>query len=179
MAWEITTDELLKKYTSGKRNFAGAEVVRTSECGRNFIDLEGVVLRDINLRGADLSYADLRGADLSGADLFGASLIEARLDDAIIRNANLEGVNLCRCNLTNADLTGTILTYMNAVDAVFHGTQLTPFEHAIVIGADFRDATPALHDMICRAMNVIWDTIMPDGTIERGPYFGDWKSISK
>jgi uncharacterized protein YjbI with pentapeptide repeats len=70
MVWEITTEELLKKYTSGKRNFAGAVVVRKSECGRNYIDLEGAVLRDINLRGADLSFADLRRADLSGADLF-------------------------------------------------------------------------------------------------------------
>lgn len=179
MAWEITTEELLKKYTSGKRNFAGAVVIRERGYGRNYIDLKGAVLRDINLRGADLSFADLRGADLSKADLFSASLIEARLEGAIIRDANLECVNLYQCNLTNADLTGTVLTYMNAVDAIFRGAQLTPFEHAILIGTDFRGATPALHDMICRGMNVIWDTIMFDGTIEHGPYFGEWKSISK
>ncbi len=179
MAWEITTEELLKRYTSGKRNFAGAVVIREEECGRNYIDLEGAVLRDINLRGADLSFADLTGADLSGADLFGASFIEARLDNAIVRDANLECVNLCRCNLTNADLTGSNLTHMNAIDAVFRGAMLTPFEYAILIGADFRGATPPLEDMICRAMNVIWDTIMFDGTVQSGPYFGEWKSISK
>jgi uncharacterized protein YjbI with pentapeptide repeats len=110
---------------------------------------------------------------------FSASLIEARLEGAIIRDANLECVNLYGCNLTNADLTGTALNYMNAVDAIFRGAQLTPFGHAILIGADFRGATPALHDMICRGMNVIWDTVMFDGTIECGPYFGEWKSISK
>jgi uncharacterized protein YjbI with pentapeptide repeats len=179
MAWEITTEELLKKYTSGKRNFAGAVVIRERGYGREFIDLEGTVLRNINLRGADLSFADLRGADLSEADLFSASLIEAQLEGAIIRDANLQCVNLRLCNLTNADLTGTQLTYMNAVDAIFRGAQLTPFEQAILIGADFRGATPALHDMICRGMNFICDTIMFDGTVERGPYFGEWKSIRK
>ncbi|MHC5826396.1 MAG: pentapeptide repeat-containing protein, partial [Nostoc sp.] len=132
MAWEITTEELLKRYTSGKRNFAGAVVIRERGYGREFIDLEGAVLRDINLRGADLSFADLRGADLSRADLFGASLIEARLDGAIIRDANLKSVNLRRCNLTNADLTGTILDYMNATAAVFRGAALTPFEQAVL-----------------------------------------------
>ncbi|MEH2232015.1 MAG: pentapeptide repeat-containing protein [Nostoc sp.] len=179
MAWEITTEELLKKYTSGKRNFAGAVVVRERGYGRNYIDLEGAVLRNINLRGADLSFADLRGADLSEADLFSTSLIEARLDGAIIRDANLQCVNLRLCNLTNADLTGTALDYMNAIGAVFRGAKLTPFEHAVLIEADFRGATPALHDLICSGMNFIYKTIMFDGTRESGPYFGEWKSISK
>ena len=71
------------------------------------------------------------------------------------------------------------MTHMNAVDAVFRGAMLTPFEYAILIGADFRGATPPLEDMICRAMNVIWDTIMFDGTVQSGPYFGEWKSIRK
>jgi len=179
MAWEITTEDLLKRYTSGKRNFAGAAVIRDSEVGRNFIDLEGAVLRDINLRGADLSFADLRGADLTGADLFGSSLIEARLDDAIIRDANLRCVNLSRCNLTNADLSETILDYINAIGTTFCGAMLTPFEHAVLIEANFRGATPALEDLICRGMNFIYKTVMFDGTLERGPYFGEWKPISK
>ncbi|EAZ94290.1 pentapeptide repeat-containing protein [Crocosphaera chwakensis] len=179
MVWEITTDELLKKYTFGERNFAGAVVVRESGCGRNWIDLEGAVLRDINLRGADLSEADLRKADLTGADLFSACLIEARLEGAIIRNANLECANLYLCNLTNADLTDTDLNFINATQAIFCGAKLTPFSNATLIEADFRDATPALHDLICRGANFICDTIMFDGTIEKGPYFGDWKSISK
>ncbi|WP_414528419.1 pentapeptide repeat-containing protein [Nodularia chucula] len=179
MVWEITTEELLKRYTSGKRNFAGAVVVRKSECGRNYIDLEGAVLRDINLRGADLSFADLRLADLSGADLFGASLIEARLDGAIIRDANLQCVNLCGCNLTGADLVGISWHHANAIDAIFRRARFSGGgENNVFICADFRDASIA-HDAICRAMNVIWDTIMPDGTIQNGPYFGEWKSISK
>ncbi|MEH2247294.1 pentapeptide repeat-containing protein [Nostoc sp.] len=179
MAWEITTEELLKKYTSGKRNFAGAVVIRERGYGRNYIDLKGAVLRDINLRGADLSFADLRGADLSKADLFSASLIEARLDNAIIRDANLECVNLCGCNLTNADLTGSILYYINAIGAVFRGAILTPFEHAVLIKADFRGAGPARCNWICSGMNVIWDTIMFDGTVLHGAYFGNCDSISK
>ena len=34
MVWEITTEELLKKYTSGNRNFAGAVVVRSKTSGQ-------------------------------------------------------------------------------------------------------------------------------------------------
>jgi uncharacterized protein YjbI with pentapeptide repeats len=179
VAWEITTDELLKKYTSGKRNFARAVVIREKGYGRQFIDLEGAILRDINLRGADLSFAELRGADLSGADLFSASLIEAQLDGAIVRDANLNCVNLCRCNLTNADLTGSSLHYVNAIDANFRGARiLHGGEHNVFIGTNFQ-GTSIPQDGICRAMNVIWDTVMPDGTIQRGPYFGEWKSIRK
>ena len=65
MAWEITTEELLKKYTSGKRNFAGAVVIRERGYDRQFIDLEGAVLRGINLRGCDSSFADLKGSEWS------------------------------------------------------------------------------------------------------------------
>lgn len=179
MAWEITTEELLKKYTSGKRNFAGAIVIRERGYDRQFIDLECAVLRDINLRGADLSRADLSGADLSGADLFSASLIEARLDGAMIKDANLDCVNLCRCTLTNADLTGSSLHYVNAIDANFRGAKIFfGGEHNVFIGTNFQ-GTSIPHDGICRAMNVIWDTVMPDGTIQRGPYFGEWKTIRK
>ena len=174
MVWEITTEELLKKYTSGKRNFAGAVVVRSKTTGRSYIDLEGVVLRDINFRGADLSFADLRGADL-----FGASLIEARLDGAIIRDANLECVNLFRCYLIGADLVGSHLYQTSAIGAIFRKAKFSGGgEHNVFICADFRDASIA-HDAICRAMNVIWDTIMPNGTVQSGPYFGEWKSIRK
>jgi uncharacterized protein YjbI with pentapeptide repeats len=179
MAWEITTEELLKKYTSGKRNFAGAVVIREKGYGREFIDLEGADLRDINLRGADLSFANLSGANLTGADLFAASLREARLDGAIIRNANLECVNLFRSYLIGADLIGSNLYHANAIGAIFREARfLYGGEHNIFICADFRGASIA-HDAICRGMNVIWDTIMPDGSIERGPYFGEWKSITK
>ncbi len=179
MVWEITTEELLKKYTSGKRNFAGAEVIREKGCGRSYIDLEGAILRDVNFRGADLSFADLRGADLSRTDLFGASLVEARLDGAIIRDANLECVNLFRCYLIGADLVGSHLYQASAIGAIFRKAKfLYGGEHNVFIRADFRDASIA-HDAICRAMNVIWDTIMPDGSVQSDPYFGEWKSIRK
>lgn len=179
MAWEITTEDLLKRYTSGKRNFAGAAVIRDSEVGRNFIDLEGAVLRDINLRGADLSFANLRGSDLTGADLFGAFLTEACLDSAIIRDANLEGVNLSRCDLTNADLTGSLIYCANAILAKFCGAKLTRFGDVILIKANFRGATPALDHWICRGTNVVWNTILPDGTLVKGPYFGNWEWMRK
>ncbi len=158
MVWEITIEDLLKKYTSGKRNFAGAVVIKENECGRNYIDLEGAVLRDINLRGADLSFADLKGADLSGADLFGASFIEARLDNAIVRDANLECVNLFRCYLIGADLVGSHLYQANAIGTIFRKARfLYGGENNVFIRADFRGASIP-HDAICRAMNKLLRT---------------------
>jgi uncharacterized protein YjbI with pentapeptide repeats len=91
----------------------------------------------------------------------------------------LECVNLFRSYLIGADLIGSNLYHANAIGAIFREARfLYGGEHNIFICADFRGASIA-HDAICRGMNVIWDTIMPDGSIERGPYFGEWKSITK
>jgi uncharacterized protein YjbI with pentapeptide repeats len=177
--WEITTEDLLKKYTSGKRNFAGAVVIREKGVGRLGIDLEGAILRDINLRGADLSYADLRKADLTGADLFGACFTEACLENAIIREANLEGVNLTYCNLRGADLTGSYLVNAYAFCANFRGAIMTPPEGCIFKEADFTGITPPYYDMIDRALNFLFRTTMPDGTFIEGPELGEWKPITK
>jgi uncharacterized protein YjbI with pentapeptide repeats len=180
MPWEITAEELLARYADGERDFRGIELIQSEGVPLDSsIDLEGAILRDINLRGAYLRQADLCGADMCGADLFGAYLERAWLDRAIVRDANLFSANLSWCHLTEADLRGTDLNHMNASRAIFCGAKLTPFEYAILIEADFRGATPGLHDLICRGMNFIYKTIMFDGTVEQGPYLGEWKSISK
>src|SRR5262245_27792377 len=55
----MDTDELLKRYAKGRRDF------------------RGVILRGLNLHEADLSGTDLREADLTGAMLSGADLSNA------------------------------------------------------------------------------------------------------
>ncbi|MBA3921357.1 MAG: hypothetical protein H0X31_06525 [Nostocaceae cyanobacterium] len=54
MVWKITTDDLLAQYNTGKRNFAGIELIPYGD--DSAIDLDGVVLRDINLRGSQKSH---------------------------------------------------------------------------------------------------------------------------
>lgn len=179
MVWKITTDELLARYKAGERNFAGVELLRIiGEMGEidgvdgQITGLEGANLRDINLRGANLEKVDLSGADLTGADLFGAYLGEAGLVKTILRDANLFSANLSCATLNGADLTGAILTQMNASSASFIGAIMNYFEYSVLIDANFRGATGKLS--LRGHFNLIWDTTMPDGTVEKGPYC-KWK----
>ncbi|WP_414527041.1 pentapeptide repeat-containing protein [Nodularia chucula] len=178
MVWKITTDELLARYNAGERNFAGVEILRiVGEMGeRDGVDgqitgLEGADLRGINLRGANLEKLDLSGADLTGADLFGAYLGEAGLVKTILRDANLFSANLSSATLNGADLTGSDLSQVNASSAVFIGATIGYFEYAVLIDANFQGAIGML---INGHFNLIWDTTMPDGTVEKGPYC-KWK----
>ncbi|MHC5718862.1 MAG: pentapeptide repeat-containing protein [Nostoc sp.] len=178
MVWKITTDELLTRYKAGERNFAGVELLRIiGEMGEidgvdgQITGLEGADLRDINLRGANLEKVDLSGADLTGADLFGAYLGEAGLVKTILRDANLFSANLSWATLNGADLTGANLSRVNASSAVFIGAKVGHFEYADLTQANFRDSTANNAYGLCRSFNLIWRTIMPDGSIEEGPYY--------
>lgn len=170
----ITAEDLLQRYANGKRDFRGIELIQSEGVPQDcMIDLEGAILRDINLRGAYLRQADLTGADLTGADLSGVSLESAWLKRAIIRDANLYSANLSWCDLTEADLRGTDLNHMNASRATFCGANIGGFSYAILAHANFRSADVSQTN-ICSFYNLIWETIMPDGSVERGPYW-KWK----
>jgi uncharacterized protein YjbI with pentapeptide repeats len=178
MVWRITTDELLERYKAGERNFNGIELIRiVGEMGeRDGVDgqitgLEGADLRGINLRGANLEKVNLSGANLTGADLFGAYLGEAGLVKTILRDTNLFSVNLSHAVLTGADLTGANLSQTKAVSAVFIGAKIGYFEYADLTQANLQGAIGML---IKGHFNLIWDTTMPDGTVEKGPYC-KWK----
>lgn len=172
MAWEITTTELLERYAVGERNFAGIELLPppgVSNDARSGIDLEGAILRDINLRGADLSYAELTGADLTGADLFGAYLEMAVLEGAIIKDANLRGASLRWCRLDRVNFDGSELTHINAACATFREAYIPYISYSILAQANFQGAHVAV-STICGKANFIWETILPNGTIEKAAY---------
>ncbi|MBW4559043.1 MAG: pentapeptide repeat-containing protein [Trichormus sp. ATA11-4-KO1] len=177
MVWRITTDELLARYKAGELNFNGIELIRiVGEMGeRDGIDgqitgLEGADLRGISLRGANLEDVDLSGANLTGSDLFGAYLGGAGLVKTILRDANLFSANLNHATLTGGDLTGANLSHVNAISTVFIGAKVGHFEYADLTQANFRDSTANAYGL-CRSFNLIWRTIMPDGSIEEGPYY--------
>jgi len=174
MAWEITAEELLARYADGERDFRGIELIQSEGVPLDSsIHLEGAILRDINLRGAYLRQANLCRSDLTGADLFGVSLESAWLKRAIVRDANLHSANLSWCDLTEADLRGTDLNHMNASRATFCEANIGGFSYAILAHANFRSADVS-ETNICRFGNLIWETTMPNGTVERGPYW-KWK----
>ena len=179
MAWKITAEELLARYTDGERNFAGVTI--TSISNRLCPYLEGVNLQDINLRGADLSDWNLREINLTGAKLFGACLENVCLNDAIVRNADLRNVDLSFATLYKADFTNSILSGMKAISTTFDRAKLPRygFERAVLIDCSFEGVIPAKYDLICRANNFIYDVTMFDGTVEQGPFFGEWKGICK
>ena len=70
----MDTDELLKRYADGKRDF------------------RGVILRGQSLHEADLSGIDLRESDLSGVRFIGVNLSRANLVPTL-RGANEKAVS--------------------------------------------------------------------------------------
>jgi len=167
----ITAEELIVRYDEGERNFAGITLAHLGRDQKG--ELQGISLQGINLRGADLLDAPLSGVDFSGADLTGAILREANLENAVLRKATLYSANLFWCCLVKADLTDAVMDQINATCANFRSAKMPNFgfERAILIETNFQGVNIS-NKIICRQGNLIWDTIMPDGTVEKGPYEG-------
>ncbi|WP_228021482.1 pentapeptide repeat-containing protein [Vasconcelosia minhoensis] len=175
MVWELTPEELLIRYDYGERDFRGIKLIESErDINGEQVTLRGADLREINLRGSYLREVDLTEANLTGADLSGICLESAVLKRAIIKDACLHSANLHWCIFDEADLTGTVLNHMNACSAFFRNVKIGPFEYAVLADANFNGAmTP--NQLLCRGGNLIWDTVMPDGSIVAGPQFGDGK----
>ena len=178
MTWKITTYELLTRYNAGERNFAGVELIVDQE--RNVEDtpydihgLEGADLRGINLCGANLQNVILERANLTEANLFGACLARADLSDAIAIKANLCSANLSRSGCQRADFTNADLSLVNAVVTSFAGAKFGFIENAVLASANFKGSNIS-KDTLCRYGNLICETVMADGSIESGFYYGHW-----
>lgn len=174
MVLKMTPEKLVGRYLQGERDFRGIKLIQSPlDVKGNEIDLRGLCLRDIDLSGACLKKVDFTGADLTRINLFGAVLEQACLKRAIIKDANLYSANLRWCDLTEADLRGSILDHINATCAYFdRAINIGAFEYAILADASFQDAHIP-DQLICRGGNLIWRTVMPNGTIEVGPQYGD------
>lgn len=167
--WRMTAEELIVRYDAGDRNFAGVELIQDQP----YIDLAELDLRGINLRGAMLRSADFTGANLTGADMTGAFLSCAKFDNAIVRDASLFAATVKEVRFWETDLKGSCLSYISASNAVFCRAKLDGgFERCRLDRANFQDAT-LTPNLICRGGNLIWETVMPDGSIVHGPQYGD------
>jgi uncharacterized protein YjbI with pentapeptide repeats len=161
----MDTEELLRRYAAGERDFAGIMLSHTG-CK----SISGADLRQINLRGAILSHiridnTDLRGADLRGTQMVRSRLTQVDLSEADLRFASLTHMKWLDVNLTYASLqqANLIRTYLRA--DLFY----TNLEGTILTNTSLRGSTNIrpfrVHDAL------IWNLEMPDGTIDVGPRF--------
>ena len=95
----IDRDELLRRYQSGERCFAGAK-----------LDSITLDLRNSNLERADFSgsfiFADFAGANLRGAVFANANVKTCDFSNADLRDAVFTGAALCATTFIDAKLEG-------------------------------------------------------------------------
>ena len=96
-----SSDELLRRYSSGERYFAESELDNANYDLRN-VNLEGVDLSQsfitayfcgANLRGANFSNSNVKTCDFSDADLRNADFSGAALEATTFKGAILDGAN--------------------------------------------------------------------------------------
>ena len=143
-------EEILEKYSAGKRDFSGLNLFEANLSGINLsgANLTGVNLSVANLSGANLTNANLTRAKLNIAKLNGAHLEGSNLNEADLNVANLVLVDLkrarmigakliraelIRANLSEADLTGANLNGATLTEATLRKTNLS--------GANLRGAS--------------------------------------
>ncbi|MBF2025997.1 MAG: pentapeptide repeat-containing protein [Oscillatoriales cyanobacterium C42_A2020_001] len=130
----MNSEDLLKQYATGERNFPAAKLSEAN--------LSGVNLSRANLSGANLSVANLCGSNLSEANLSKAKLNVAKLSGANLSKANLEETNLNVANLTLADLSHAELRHASLVRAEMARAELSAanLSYANLSGVDLKDA---------------------------------------
>lgn len=180
MAWGITAKELLEIYGAGERNFTGVELIEdktpdSRDCASEIYGLEGADLRGINLCGANLQGVVLEVTNLSEANLFGACLCAADLSYAVLKRADLRSINLMGASCKGANFTGANMSLINATQTGFIDAQIVGafLENAILVCASFK-GSDTYKRAICQCGNLIYNTTMPDGTIESDFYWGHW-----
>ena len=171
----VSPSDLLGRYSSGERNFAGISFFVNTKPGTMLCEvdlsdiiLSGAYLSNITMHETDFSKATMIGtylvdsrlymSDLSGADLTGANLSGAYLGYTNLRKANLTGANLTGANLTGADMTDVFLESANLSQVDLSRIKLY-------------DKLPRTFGAFCAENALLWETILPDGTIERGPRY--------
>ena len=106
---KLSTNELIRRYAVGERNFINANLRCTL--------LNELNLSKVNLSWAKLSWANLNGTNLSGADLTAADIREANLSQAKLSQTYLVRTNLTKANLWLADLRGADLSQADLREA--------------------------------------------------------------
>lgn len=147
---EMSASELLERYATGERNFAGICVY-----GGTRVDLCGATLSDANFCGSVLRGAMI-GTDFTRSDLIGAELIQVNLRNAILHRTTLYRATLAQSILSGADLTLASLIYAELDNTVMENTNLCK---ASLIGSSGVDVESWL-EQGC----IFCHTTLPDGS---------------
>ncbi|MBW4560456.1 MAG: pentapeptide repeat-containing protein [Mojavia pulchra JT2-VF2] len=131
---QLKTDEFLRRYALGERNFINANL-RCAEL--SFLSLSAINLSRSKLSLANLSGSNLTKADLTAADIQDANLADTNLSQSRLFRANLSRANLLRANLKGADLSHVCLCDANLSQADLRGANLS---QADLSGADLTGA---------------------------------------
>ncbi len=165
----IPLQEVVERYQAGERNFAGIGLY--SQASRMLKDAD---LSGINLSGADLSQIKLEKTNLSGACLRGTDFVYSDLRSVNLSHADLSHANLRCCYWINVDfshacMARAVLFESELTDANLFGTNL---EAIILIHSCLKGAIKSDPFRIGGAF--IWNSMMPDGSMDLGPRFVDY-----
>jgi len=144
---QMSASELLERYASGERNFAGIRVWGDK--------LDGAILSNANFSGSVLR-GSMVGTDFTRSYLIGAELIQVNLRNAILQRTKLYRATLAQSILSGADLTLANFVYAELDHTVMKNTNLCK---ASLIGASGVDVESWL-EQGC----IFCHTTMPDGS---------------
>jgi uncharacterized protein YjbI with pentapeptide repeats len=157
----MNIEDLLEKYATGVREFAGIHLSEANLSGVNLsgadfsqarlhrtnlslaklsgVNFRQVICSEINFTGATLNLADFTRADLSGANLSKAELTRTKFS-----GANLQGANLMQADLREARLRYANLNHANFNRADLRHAKLTA---ASLINANFTSSDLSATDL--------------------------------
>ena len=109
----VMTEEVLRRYLAGERDFSGLEIE----------DAESASLRGAILDDADFSRAFIV-ADFSKASLRGARFVEANVKTCSFTDANLSGADFRGASLCSTTFQGAHMDSARFKGAYFHSYEL-------------------------------------------------------
>ncbi len=146
----MDSQELLRQYQSGRRDFSGIDF-RDSKIEGRGERLENISLRDSNLNLAHLSdfnfiNSDLRGILLNGAvlstcnfincNLSGASLNKSRIQSLLVRNSDFSKTRIENSSFAYISINASYMNRANFQKTLFSGIRLY---HSDLSGIDLTD----------------------------------------
>ena len=100
----MTTEEFLKSYNGGNRNFYGEDLCGVCLQKQSF---DGCDLRYADFDGAFLAHADFSGAQIIGCSFRGARLVGAKMTDLFAYGCNFRGASLYCADFSGTNLDGS------------------------------------------------------------------------
>lgn len=138
----MDSEELLKQYAEGERNFTGIILCEAnfSRANLNQVNFSQAVLNLTNFSDANLSEANLSGAKLNVARLTGINLAHAKLNGTTLNVTNLIQANLTYAELIEAKLIRAELIRADLSHANLKGSNLreADLREAILIQANLQ-----------------------------------------